>query len=219
MGGYGSGRRRDWGRPFADGAFPLDIRPLQRDGLLVPGGYITLAWSKSGTRLADATGTVEGRDGRAALLRLSYQRNGEPLAQPIPVTWTACTFGGFRPWFVCACTRNGVLCGRRVAVVYGAGKVFACRHCYRLPYETQYESPAERMISKSWNVRRRLGQRTGGIAAPFPLRPRGMHEATYLRLMRRSQRANTLHWGMIAKKYGFGAGLDTEDEADDVRQN
>jgi hypothetical protein len=46
----------------------------------------------------------------------------------VPLEWTACNFGGERPWFICP----GAGCSRRVAVLHAAGKHFLCRHCYDL---------------------------------------------------------------------------------------
>jgi hypothetical protein len=39
-----------------------------------------------------------------------------------------------RPYFVCPGVVNGTACGRRVAKLYGPGRYFVCRHCYRLAY-------------------------------------------------------------------------------------
>jgi hypothetical protein len=58
-------------------------------------------------------------------------------------------FDGRRPWFRCAVYSNGQYCGRRAAVLYAAGDLFACRHCYGLAYMSQQESPRSRLISRS----------------------------------------------------------------------
>jgi hypothetical protein len=50
----------------------------------------------------------------------------EDVQEPVSLTWTACNFGGERPWFVCP----GAGCGRRMAVLYGPGRYFLCCHCY-----------------------------------------------------------------------------------------
>jgi len=52
----------------------------------------------------------------------------------IPITSTACNYGGVRYWFICPFTARGVYCGRRVAILYKGGDYFACRHCYDLTY-------------------------------------------------------------------------------------
>ena len=57
--------------------------------------------------------------------------------QKIPLTTTACHFGGERYWFICSVYKSGVYCGRRVGVLYKAGDYFACRHCYELTYNSR----------------------------------------------------------------------------------
>jgi hypothetical protein len=68
------------------------------------------------------------------------------VRQRVPITWTECHLGGRRPWFKCAVYSNGRYCGRRVAKIYHAGDVFACRHCLGLAYATQQEPVRERGI-------------------------------------------------------------------------
>ena len=72
-------------------------------------------------------------------------------------------------------------CGRRVAVLYAAGDLFACRHCGGLGYASQQESPQSQFIRRSRNIRMRLGG-SPDLLQPFPKRPRGMHQRTYMRL-------------------------------------
>ena len=67
-------------------------------------------------------------------LTVHYEWRGEQMTQEISFDWTLCNYGGKRPWFICG------NCGRRVAVLYGAGKYFACRHCYDLTYRSCQES-------------------------------------------------------------------------------
>jgi hypothetical protein len=84
----------------------------------------------------------------------------------------------------CPVYSNGQYCGRRVAVLYAAGDLFACRHCYGLAYASQQESPRSRAINRSRKIRMRLG---GGpdLLQPFPKKPRGMHQQTYMRIRER----------------------------------
>ena len=67
-------------------------------------------------------------------ITINYEWRGVQMAQEISLGWTSCNYGGRRPWFICG------NCGRRVAVLYGAGKYFACRHCYDLTYRSCQES-------------------------------------------------------------------------------
>ena len=75
----------------------------------------------------------------------------------------------------------GTGCGRRVAILYGPGKYFLCRHCYDLRYESQRENKIYRALHRAQNIRERLGG-SRSMLEPFPERPKGMHWSTYLRL-------------------------------------
>ena len=83
-----------------------------------------------------------------------------------------CRLGGERPWFVCSVAANRVYCGRRVTKLYGAGRLFACRHCYRLAYASQQESAHQRGLSKSQKIRMRLGG-SPSMLEEFPGKPKG----------------------------------------------
>jgi hypothetical protein len=99
---------------------------------------------------------------------------GAMIAQGISITWTPCAFGGRRPWFRCEAYRNSRYCGRRAAILYSAGGVFACRHCHDLRYESQNETPRLRDIRRVRKIRMRLGAGFS-FAEPFPDKPPGMH--------------------------------------------
>ena len=103
-------------------------------------------------------GTIEVRVEREGVV-LSYRAASwratkwKSIQQRVPITWTDCHFGGRRPWFCCAVRANGRFCGRRVAVLYGDGKSFACRNCHELAYESQQEGPYLRSIRLSQKIR------------------------------------------------------------------
>ena len=107
------------------------------------------------------------------------------IEQRVPITWTACHLGGQRPWFVCSVYRNGRYCGRRAAVLYGAGELFACRRCYGLAYASQQETPMHRGISQAQKIRMELGG-SANLCEPFPEKPKRMHWRRYLRLRARA---------------------------------
>jgi hypothetical protein len=106
---------------------------------------------------------------------------GPTITQSIAITRTPCAFGGRRPWFRCEVYRNGKFCGRRVAILYSAGGIFACRHCHDLSYQSQNETPTLRCIRRARKIRMRLGAGFS-FAEPFPKKPRGMHWRTYQRM-------------------------------------
>jgi hypothetical protein len=69
-------------------------------------------------------------DRQAVTLDYRVKAGGEDwqtVHQRIRIRWTPCRFGGERPWFVCDVSSDGVYCGRCVAKLYGAGRLFACR--------------------------------------------------------------------------------------------
>jgi hypothetical protein len=104
------------------------------------------------------------------------------ITQRVPITWTDCHFGG-RRWFICSVFNDGRYCGRRVAVLYGAGTYFACRRCYGLAYASQQEAVRERGLIKAQKILMRLGAKPD-VLDLFPEKPRRMHWRTYRRLYR-----------------------------------
>jgi len=106
----------------------------------------------------------------------------------VPIRLTACHLGGVRPWFVCSVYSDGRYCGRRAAILYGAGELFACRRCYGLAYESQQQTARHRGLEQARKIRMRLG---GGVdlLEPFPARPKGMHRRTFERLRARAEAA------------------------------
>jgi hypothetical protein len=72
-------------------------------------------------------------------------------------------------------------CGRRVAILYGAGVYFRCRHCYDLRYQTERETPPFRQLTKAQKIRERLGGQ-GNLREAFPPKPPKMRWDTYWRL-------------------------------------
>lgn len=96
----------------------------------------------------------------------------------LSTAWTETNFGGRRQWFLCPC------CGRRCAIVYReiAGSRWGCRVCLKGRYLSEPMSPNDRRLHAAFKVRKRLGQTKGGIVAPFPPKPKGMHWRTYRNL-------------------------------------
>jgi hypothetical protein len=105
----------------------------------------------------------------------------EEVQQPVELEWTPCNFGGERPWLIRPGVVNGVRCGRRVAVLYGPGKYFLCRHCYDLSYQSQRDNKVDRALHRAKKIREQLGG-SASMMEPFPEKPKGMHWRTYERL-------------------------------------
>ena len=109
-------KRFDYGFPGELTGFPTDDdgkKPRSEygtDGLIFTGEELKIAWFV-----------------RSLKLQPGYQSeltNG----QVINFAKTACTFGGFRYWFLCPD------CERRCATLYRKKNHFTCRVCHRLKY-------------------------------------------------------------------------------------
>jgi hypothetical protein len=163
-------------RPTVEGAKSLDIRQLQRTGCLRPrSSSQSWNWYLDG----ECTGSIGFHvDDSAIVLVYRYRPDKAPgwqeVRQRVSITWTACAFGGSRPWFLCGC-------GRRVAVLYGYQQLFKCRHCYGLVYASQSEGSGDRALRRVRKIRTRLGG-SPSLLDPLPEKPRGMHWSTYERL-------------------------------------
>lgn len=176
MGGMGSGRRYQGGKDTTSDMRPLDIRRLQRDGLLIPGRAFGWHWTVNGNEVASIQMHAEAD--RVILNYRSRSGGGElqPMEYPVYLKWTRCNLGGRRAWFLCPARG----CGRRVAILYG-GSIFACRHCHKLAYACQRESDDDRAARRADTIRRRLGWEPG-ILNGDGSKPKGMHWRTYERL-------------------------------------
>lgn len=179
MGGIGSGRSASYsGKATTEDSFPLDIRRLERAGVLTPGGACTWQW-KVNDRV-HATIGIRAEAGNITLL-YNYTAHGRPaetIGQTIWMESIACSPGGRRRWFACPA------CGRRVAVLYGAGRLFACRRCKGLAYASQVEPDDDRAARRADRIRTRLGWVPGLLDGPGS-KPKGMHRCTYERLQAR----------------------------------
>jgi hypothetical protein len=182
MGGFGSTR---WGwvstKDTVESSRSLDINRLNRAGCLHPGYRGGWEWTRDGERVASIWFWRNGDR-----LILSYRvrpHDGEwqDVEQSTRIVWMPCRFGGARPYFVCPGVVNGIVCGRRIAKLYGAGTYFLCRRCHQLAYASQREDRYDRALRRANNIRMRLGGEPG-IASVFPARPKGMHGQTYERL-------------------------------------
>ena len=183
MGGVGSGNWYRFDKKTTTGeCHAVDVRYLHREGLLEPGHWFSLRWSRADRETGSIGGVVEGVE-RPERVRLLYRHRigpgdeWEDVQEPVSLDWTDCNFGGERPWFICP--EAG--CGRRVAVLYGPGRYFLCRHCYDLVYESQRENAMYRALHKAQFIRKRLGG-SANMTKPFPEKPNGMHWKTYERL-------------------------------------
>jgi hypothetical protein len=111
------------------------------------------------------------------LQQVDIRKLGRNLPNVIPIsgtyvrtTSTPCHLGGHRHWFLCPS------CGRRCAILYPS----RCRKCVNGRYAVELMSPNDRRLQKAFNLRHQLGQKKGGVAVPFPSKPKWMRWHTYL---------------------------------------
>ncbi len=179
MGGSGSGRRWHYGaKSLTDEYKSLDVRRWQRENLLEPGRMFSTQWSRNGVSFSSIS--VQTQPDSVTLMYSYRSQGGDSKWEqyPVRIEWTRCTYGGRRAWFLCP----GLGCGRRVAILYG-GRVFACRHCYKLAYRSQREEFDDRAARRLEKIRYRLGWQPGFLNGPGG-KPKGMHLLTFLRLIR-----------------------------------
>lgn len=170
------------GRTTCEFCASIDVRRWHREGRLGAGHRFSWSW----TRGEEPVGSITVRaECDAVVLIYRSQRWGssewKSIEQRVPITWTACHLGGERPWLVCPVYSNGRYCGRRAAVLYCAGELFACRRCYGLAYASQQQIPLHRGLGRARKIRIRLGG-SADLLEPFPEKSKRMHWRTFLRL-------------------------------------
>ncbi len=159
----------------------LDIRYLARKKMIKPDQADFHSYLMNWYRNGEKTDSISIRTERDQIL-LTYTNTHhatgekEEMEYPILVKWTACNFGGKRPWFYCP------HCGRRVAILYSA-KLFLCRHCLDLAYSCQREQAYDRAARRAEKIRDKLKWEWSGILDGHEPKTKGMHEKTYQRLV------------------------------------
>lgn len=186
MGGYGSGRPGN--RSKAEHFRSLDVNRLCKAGHLKEGHVGGWQWTQDGERVASIGTRGQGWGVKLVYNVTPYGGDREAVEEQVALTWRDCPFGGQRPYFICPGILNGRACNRRVAKLYLGQRYFLCRHCNRLAYASQSESPVDRM-QRAANKRRVAMGGEPGLDSFVP-KPKGMHWATYSRHMAVIERAD-----------------------------
>lgn len=208
MGGCGSGRPATYGgKARAEDSLPLDIRRLQRSGVLTPGQAFSWQWTVRDRVRASIQVRVESRQ---VELAYSYTPTGgvaETIRHAVLLESTPCNLGGSRLWFSCP------TCARRVAVLYGRGRLFACRQCKGLAYASQGEDDGDRAARRAERIRKRLGWPPGILSGPG-VKPPGMHWRTYERL--RANHDDLVRVSLVGMAQALGLLRDQLDDIEDA---
>jgi hypothetical protein len=166
----------------------LDVRRLQRNGLLRPAYAFPYHWRRNEQRAASVDVRVE-----ADYVALSYcyrTCDGESKSafQSILIERAPCYYGRQRVWF--RCPQDG--CGRGAAILYG--NVQLCMPPLPpLAYPSQRKPAYLRALGKAQAIRRWLGG-TANMSDLYPEKPKGMHRQTYERLRRQHDIADANSW-------------------------
>lgn len=199
MGGQGSGRYHYTGaRDKTDDYRQLDVRCLQREGLLTPGLSYACQWSHHMIKIASIGIRVELD---RIILTYRHRSAGEEWQEKeyfVLIDWTDCNYGGQRAWFLCPMAG----CGRRVAILYG-GSIFACRRCHRLVYQSQRENMIDRKAGKAEKIRKRLKWQAG-ILNHTGDKPKGMRWKTYWRLHSEHHKLSQAAFALVLQSLGLG---------------
>ena len=105
MGGIGSGRRYQQGKNVTSDCWSLDVRWLNRQGMLDKRHPPSISWSRGGQTIASIQ-IIAKPD--KVVLQYRYRRNDEnwqDIDYPVMLDWTACRYGGKRAWFSCPASR------------------------------------------------------------------------------------------------------------------
>jgi hypothetical protein len=163
----------------------VDVQAWHQKNYFVGRHIFNESWTCDGRPSGSVTVCIAKRS-----VGLSYKfkssGDGSVVKQGVAVSWTACRYGGQRPWFRCPGVGSGA-CNRRVRRLYLANGGFACRHCHGLAYACQLETPLYRHTRRLQKLRKRLGG-DADVWTLLPDRPKGMHRKTYMRLLNEAGR-------------------------------
>jgi hypothetical protein len=175
MGGIGSGRGSRCSNILCtEEVKRVDIRHMKNNKMLSTGRKGTLSWTANGSPSGSVAFVV-----REDRLELNYRYrvygdDWESAHQDVYFDFTPCHYGDQRKWFLCP------RCNARVAVLYGAGTYFYCRHCYQLPYSSQNLGELNRMIEQKHKLGKRIFEHyENGVGWG---KKKGMHATTFNRL-------------------------------------
>jgi hypothetical protein len=175
MGGRGSGGHNSKGKVRDVQCARLDVHELAREGNLKLGSRGLLF----GTIYFEVAG---GPDAQRLILEFpcpSASGEAEHVRQVIVCYWRKAHFGGRYLMFLCSeCRRpTRVLYARYATQRIG---FFSCRKCAGITYQSTMGHRWDRSARRVEKLRARLQWAAGDTV---PIRPRGMHERTYQRIL------------------------------------
>src|SRR5437868_12377189 len=122
-------------RPLIEDSLALDVLELARKRIFDPqnrGKEWPVLNNLSDFQIARMTVEATYHHGPSAKIFVrTVESSGMSHTQEIAMCWSACPFGGARPWFQCPSLGHADACSRRVTKLYRAGlaAIFVCRQC------------------------------------------------------------------------------------------
>ena len=179
---------------YANNARSLDINRMVKQGVIMPSGRRLGGWAwtdkETGEQLASISYESDTIDPLNSYLRIFYTltEQEKKIDYNVRLSRSKPHYGGERFWFICPVT------GRRVGKLYlpAGGDIFASRHAYRLAYACQSEGFTDRALRKKWKLLAKFDDRLD-----LPLRPKGMHEKTYERLLAQYEQQEEICMGYL----------------------
>jgi hypothetical protein len=150
------------GKNTVESCRSIDVLEWHRRGYLRSPRGFSWTWTSDGERVASINVETQRHYVLLKYRSCSYARIGvmSSNGSPSPGRYVGSVEND--PGLCVRVAANGVYCGRRATKLYGAGRLFACRHCYQLAYASQQESAHQRELGKSQKIRMQLGGSSHG---------------------------------------------------------
>jgi hypothetical protein len=195
MGGIGSGRQWTDIKTLTTDCRKLDVLELHHAGALKPGLFGHINWPNQEN--GHICFSSEEDNFHFSYHGGYFSNQAKQDRTIIPLVWTDCRYGNQRPYFRCP----DPVCNRKVEHLYSQGEAFLCRYCLNLAYPCQNENWGDRAARRANKARIKLGG-TQGILTTFPMKPKGMHDQTYIRLRRYSRAEGDKAFKYVYKNLG-----------------
>jgi hypothetical protein len=176
MGGHGSGGHNSKGKLRDVQCARLDVHELAREGKLKL-GYRDRLFGTIGFEVEG------GPDAQRVILKFPRRSASgvplDPVRQIISCYWRNAHYGGRYLMFLCSeCQRSARVLYARHRAPYHEIWFFTCRKCAGITYQSTMGHRWDRSARRVEKLKARL--QSGGAV---PVRPRGMHETTYQRIL------------------------------------
>jgi len=194
MGGLGSGQHG--GRRKTEAQNRIEIMWMKKQGYLKEGCAGTLNWTCRGEPAGDVRFCIGKEE---LILRYKFRKGDDDwqsVETIISLEHTPCHYGGERIWMRCPC------CNRRCAILYLADAYPACRKCYNLGYYSESETDLDRALRQARKAQERLGYHKGDLCGWLP-RPKGMHQRTYLKLLRKVEYGSEVFCAEVRHRFNL----------------